>query len=117
MNASAQIDTYIKGLPGWQSEMMAKLRKLIHEADPEIVEEWKWSTPVFSHKGMICALGAFADHIKINFFKGASLPDPKKLFNAGFEAKKTRAIDLYEGDKIDETALMGLILAAVDQNR
>lgn len=117
MNASAQIDTYINDLPGWQSEMMAKLRKLIHEADPEIIEEWKWNTPVFSNKGMVCALGAFADHIKINFFKGATLPDPNKLFNAGFEAKKTRAIDLYEGDKFDEAALKGLIRSAVDQNR
>ena len=117
MNASAQIDTYIKDLPGWQTEMMTKLRKLIHEADPEIIEEWKWSTPVFSHKGMVCALGAFADHIKINFFKGTTLPDPNKLFNAGFEAKKTRAIDLYEGDKLDEAALKGLIRSAVDQNR
>ncbi|MCA9874916.1 MAG: DUF1801 domain-containing protein [Anaerolineales bacterium] len=117
MNASTQIDSYIKDREGWQSEMLAKLRNLIHEADPEMIEEWKWSTPVFSHKGMVCALGAFADHIKVNFLKGASLPDPNKLFNAGFEAKKTRAIDLYEGDKIDETALRGLILAAVDQNR
>lgn len=95
---------------------MTKLRKLIHDADPEIIEEWKWNTPVFTHNGMVCALGAFADHIKINFFKGASLPDPDKLFNAGFEAKATRAIDFFKSDKVDDTALKNLVKTAVSYN-
>jgi hypothetical protein len=117
MNPSEQIDTYIQGLEGWQGERMAHLRKLIHAAEPEITEEWKWDTPVFSHKGMICALGVFKDHLKVNFFKGASLPDPNHLFNAGLDAKKTRAIDLYAGDPLNETALKDLIRSAVEQNR
>jgi hypothetical protein len=79
-------------------------------------EEWKWG-PVFSHKGLVCSIGTFKDHIKINFFKGANLPDPASLFNAGFEAKKTRAIDLYEGDKVNKTALKDIIHSAIDQNR
>ena len=113
MNPSQQIDTFIEDLAGWQGQMIAKLRKLIHEADPEMTEEWKWGTPVFAHKGNVLSLGAFKDHIKINFFNGANLPDPKKLFNAGLDAKKTRGIDLYEGDPIDENALKELISAAL----
>ena len=95
---------------------MARLRKLILAADPAIVEEWKWGTPVWSHQGNVVAVGIFQDHVKINFFKGAALPDPHGLFNAGLEAKTTRAIDLYEGNKINEPALKELIRAAAALN-
>ncbi len=95
----------------------AALRRLIHEADPEIVEEWKWDTGVFSRNGIVCSVGAFAHHMKINFFKGAALDDHASLFNAGLDAKKSRAIDLYEGDKIRAKELMQLIKAAVGLNR
>ena len=89
---------------------------MILAADPDIVEEWKWDTPVWSHKGNVVAAGIFQDHVKVNFFKGASLPDPHGLFNAGLEAKATRAIDLFEGDKINEPALKELVHAAVAYN-
>jgi|SRR4030081_3145661 hypothetical protein len=117
MNPSELIDQQIAELGDWRGEMFGTLRKLIHEADPDITEEWKWSTGVFTHGGMVCAVGAFADHMKINFFQGAALADPQKLFNAGLDAKKTRAIDFYAGDKIDQKALKDLIRSAVDRNR
>ena len=110
------ISDYIARLPDWRGKLLAQLRKTILEAAPDLVEEWKWDTPVFSHKGNVVATGVFKDHVKLNFFKGASLPDPKKLFNAGLEAKATRAIDITEGDKLDEAALKDLIRAAVDFN-
>ncbi|MGH7412321.1 MAG: DUF1801 domain-containing protein, partial [Candidatus Methylomirabilis sp.] len=110
------IDKQIKGLADWRGQIMSRLRKLIHEADPDITEEWKWNTAVWSHNGMICAGGAFKDHVKINFFQGAALADPHGLFNAGLEAKKTRAIDFHEGDKVDAKALKDLIRLAVAHN-
>lgn len=113
---SQLITHQIAELAGWRGKMLARLRKLILEADPDITEEWKWGTAVWSHKGNVVAVGAFKDHLKINFFKGASLKDPKGLFNAGLEAKATRAIDLHEGDKINESALKELIRAAVALN-
>lgn len=116
MNASEQIDKHIADLGDWRVELISRLRKLIHEADPEITEEWKWNTPVFSHKGMVCAVGAFKDHVKINFFKGATLPDPHSLLNAGFESKLHRAIDFSEGDKINEAALKDLVREAAGLN-
>ncbi len=116
MNASTQITDYINELSDWRGKLLARLRKLILAADPDIVEEWKWGTPVWSHKGNVVAVGAFQDHVKVNFFKGASLPDPHGLFNAGLEAKATRAIDLREGDKINEPALKELVRAAVAYN-
>jgi len=114
--ASQQIDNYIKGLDDWRGKMVARLRKLILGAAPELTEEWKWDTPVWSHKGNVVAAGVFKDHVKLNFFKGASLPDPHGLFNAGLEAKASRAIDIREGDALDEAALQELIRAAVAQN-
>jgi hypothetical protein len=96
--------------------MLARLRKLILAAAPVLTEEWKWNTPVWSHKGNVVAAGAFRDHVKLNFFKGASLADPGGLFNAGLDAKATRAIDIRENDKIDESALNALIRAAVAYN-
>jgi hypothetical protein len=113
---SQLITNQIAELADWRGKMLARLRKLILEADPDITEEWKWGTAVWSHKGNVVAAGAFKDHLKINFFKGASLKDPKGLFNAGLEAKATRAIDLHEGDKINESALKELIRAAVALN-
>ncbi len=116
MNASEQITQYINELVDWRGERLARLRQLIREADPQLVEEWKWGTPVWSHNGNVVAAGAFGDHLKLNFFKGASLPDPRGLFNAGLEAKTTRAVDIYEGDPIDEATLKELVRAAVALN-
>ena len=92
------------------------MRQLILGADPALVEEWKWETPVWSRNGNVVAAGAFRDHIKLNFFKGASMQDPDGLFNAGLDAKATRAIDIHEGDTINEPALQELVRAAVAQN-
>ena len=116
MDASEQISKRIKETPGWRGKLLARLRKLIRDADPEMVEAWKWDTPVWSHQGDVVAAGAFQDHVKLNFFKGASLPDPKGLFNAGLEAKASRAIDFHEGDPVDEAGLKALIRAAVAHN-
>lgn len=111
-DARAQVDAYIDGLDGWQRQTAVRLRQLVHEAEPAIVEAWKWSTPVFAHGGDVCAIGVFKDHLKVNFFKGASLADPSGLFNAGLEAKASRAIDLRPGDAIDEDAFRDLVRAA-----
>ena len=114
--ASQHIDNYIKELTDWRGKMLAQSRKLILEAAPELTEEWKWDTPVWSQKGNVVAAGVFKDHVKLNFFKGASLEDPKGLFNAGLEAKATRAIDIAEGEEIDEAALQDLVRTAVAYN-
>jgi len=113
---SEQIDKQIADLPDWRGKRLSRLRQLISEADPNLKEDWKWDTPVWTAKGNVLALGAFKDHLKINFFKGASLDDPQGLFNAGLDAKATRSIDLRENDPIDEQALQALIRAAVNQN-
>lgn len=117
LTASQHIDDYIKELADWRGKLLARLRKLILDAAPELAEEWKWDTPVWSHKGNVVAAGAFKDHIKLNFFKGASLKDLNGLFNAGLDAKATRGIDLHEGDEIDESALKGLVREAVAYNK
>ncbi|OLD10775.1 MAG: hypothetical protein AUI93_06380 [Crenarchaeota archaeon 13_1_40CM_3_52_10] len=117
MDSSKLIDKQIAELKDWRGQVMVTLRKIIHDADPGITEEWKWNTAVWSHDGLVVAVGAFKGNVKMNFFQGASLPDPHKLFNAGLEAKKARAIDFHEGDKINEPALKDLIRAAVAQNR
>ena len=116
MTASQHITSHIAELSDWRGEMLARLRSLVLEAAPDIREEWKWDTPVWSQKGNVLAFGAFKDHVKLNFFKGASLDDPRGLFNAGLDAKATRAIDLNKGDEIDEAALKDLIRAAVAYN-
>ena len=116
MNASELIDQQIADLAGWRGELCARLRSLIHEADPDIVEEWKWNTAVWSHDGLVCSAAPFKDHVKLNFFKGAALPDPQGLFNAGLDAKATRAIDFHEGARINESALEDLIRGAVTNN-
>ena len=116
MNPSELIDRRIAELGDWRGELVARLRALVRAADPEIVEEWKWDTPVWSRKGMVCAAGAFKGAVKLNFFKGASLQDPDKLFNAGLDAKATRAIDFHQGDRVDDAALTRLVKAAVAHN-
>ena len=116
MKPAELIDRRIAELEDWRGKTIARLRKIIHDADPRIKEEWKWDTPVFSHDELVVAVGAFKGSVKMNFFQGASLPDPHKLFNAGLDAKKTRAIDFHENEKIDEPALKNLIRAAVARN-
>jgi hypothetical protein len=117
MDVSTQITKYIEGLKDWRGKRLASLRKLILKAAPELTEEWKWGTPVFSHEGLVCAIGAFKDHIGINFFKGASIKDPKRLFNGGLDAKAMRTINLREDDKLDEKSLQDLVRAAVAFNK
>lgn len=117
MNASERVTHYIDGLGDWRGKVLARLRKLIREASPDLIEGWKWNTPVWSGNGNVVAAGAFKDHVKLNFFKGASLKDPRGLFNAGLDAKASRAIDVHEGDRIDEAALKELVRAAVELNR
>ncbi|TAK11065.1 MAG: DUF1801 domain-containing protein [Anaerolineae bacterium] len=113
MNASEQITHLIGDLADWRGELLARLRKQILDAAPELVEDWKWDTPVWTHKGNVVAVGIFKDHVRLNFFKGASLPDPKKLFNAGLEAKTSRGIDLHKGESVNAAALKALVRAAV----
>lgn len=116
LSASQQIDQYINGLTDWRGKMVARLRKLIREAVPELTEEWKWDTPVWSYKGNVVAAGVFKDHVKLNFFKGAALEDPNQLFNAGLDAKASRGIDLAEDEEFNESALRDLVRAAAAYN-
>jgi len=117
MNPSDRISAYIDGLRDWRGPMLARLRTLIRSAASELDEQWKWNTPVWSCGGNVLAAGAFQDHVKLNFFKGASLADPHRLFNAGLEAKASRAIDLHQNDRLDEPALRELIRGAVALER
>jgi hypothetical protein len=118
MNPSQRIDQLIAGLTDWRGKTLASVRKIILAADREIIEEWKWmGSPVRSHNGIIAVGNAHKNKVKLTFSHGASLPDPDKLFNAGLEGKVWRAIDLFEGDKINERALKTLIRAAVDYNQ
>jgi len=115
--ASASIDEKIKELGDWRGKTLAKVREIIHEADPEIVEEWKWmGTPVWSHDGIVCTGESYKQVVKFTFARGASLNDPKKLFNSSLEGNVRRAIDLREGEKINEAAFQQLIRAAVAAN-
>ena len=114
---SQLIDARIEELGDWRGEMLARIRKLIKQADPEVVEEWKWrGVPVWSHAGMICTGETYKNVVKMTFAEGASLEDPSGLFNSSLEGKTRRAIDFHEGDKIDEKALKVLIRAAVALN-
>jgi hypothetical protein len=117
MNASDRITSYINGLGDWRGDALAHIRKLIRKAHPELGEEWKWNTPVWSYHGNVVAVGAFQDHVKVNFFKGALLNDAHGLFNAGLDAKASRAIDIHKGDRINSAALQDLVRAAVALNR
>jgi hypothetical protein len=112
-----QVDAYIKNQDQWKSEILATLRNVIHEADPDIVEDWKWEVPVFVHKTMVCAISSFKEHVKINFFKGAKLSDPHKLFNNGFDSKQHRSIDFKEGDSVPEKELKDIIKEAMELNK
>jgi hypothetical protein len=117
MNPSERIDQLIAGLTDWRGKTLASIRKSILAADREIIEEWKWmGSPVWSRDGIIAVGNAHKDKVKLTFAHGASLPDPDKLFNAGLEGKVWRAIDLFEGDKVNERALKNLVRAAVAFN-
>ena len=116
-SASARIDERIEHLGDWRGPTLAHLRQLIHEADPEIQEEWKWEIPVWSRDGIVCTGEAYKQAVKLTFARGASLPDPKKLFTSSLEGNVRRAIDLREGEKINEAAFKQLIRAAVVENR
>jgi hypothetical protein len=116
-SASASIDQKIKELADWRGKTLARLRQLIHEADPAIVEEWKWmGTPVWSHDGIVCTGESYKQVVKLTFARGASLPDPKKLFNSSLEGNVRRAIDVREDEKINEAAFKQLIRAAAVAN-
>jgi hypothetical protein len=117
VNPSQLISNQIAFLGDWRGRLLAQLRSLILDAAPGITEEWKWDTGVWTYKGMVCSAGVFKDHVKLNFFKGAALADPQGLFNAGLEAKVSRAIDFNEGDRINVPALVDLIRAAVVYNQ
>ena len=118
MDPSKRIDELIAGLTDWRGRTFAKIRKSILDADPGIIEEWKWmGSPVWSRYGIIAVANAHKGKVKLTFDRGASLPDPDKLFNAGLEGNARRAIDFLEGDEVDERALEKLVLAAVDYNR
>lgn len=121
-SAPAVIDRRIKELGDWRAKVLAKVRAIIHQADPEIVEEWKWvkatspGTPVFYHGGIICTAEMYKSVVKMTFAKGAGLEDPSGLFNSSLDGNVRRAIDIHEGDKVDEAALKDLIRAAVALN-
>jgi hypothetical protein len=121
-SAPAVIDARINELKDWRAKILAKLRRIIHAADPEIVEEWKWvkptspGTPVFSHGGIICTAETYKNVVKMTFAKGAALKDPSGLFNSSLDGNVRRAIDIHENDKVDEAALKDLIRAAVTLN-
>src|SRR5690242_11223857 len=115
-DASKLIDAAIKELSGWRGETLGRIRALIREADPQVVEEWKWGIPVWSHDGIICTGETYKAAVKTTFAKGASLKDPSRLFNSSLEGNVRRAIDIHEGDKINEAALKDLIRAAVALN-
>ena len=116
-SASAFIDEKIRELGDWRGNTLAKVREIIREADPEIVEEWKWmGTPTFSHGGIVCTGETYKNVVKLTFAKGARLKDPAKLFNSSMDGNVRRAIDIHEGEKIDEEALKDLIRAAVTLN-
>ena len=120
--ASELIDERIAQLEDWRGETLSRMRTLINQADPEVVEEWKWAkatnpgTPVWSHDGIICTGESYKSIVKLTFLKGASLPDPAKLFNSSLDGKTRRAIDIHEGEEVDAAAFQALVRAAVDLN-
>jgi len=115
---SELIDARIRELGDWRGDVLSRVRDLIQQADPEVIEEWKWrGVPVWSHDGMICTGETYKNYVKLTFAKGASLDDPAGLFNASLEGNVRRAIDIHEEDELDERAFTGLIRAAVDLNQ
>ena len=115
--AAALIDARINELSDWRGQTLAQVRRIIREADPEVVEEWKWNTPVWSHYGIVCTGEVYKKAVKLTFPKGASLPDPAGLFNSSLEGRVRRAIDIHEGEKLNEAALKKLIRTAVALNQ
>src|SRR5688572_16062705 len=114
--ASRLIDRRIRELGGWRGQTLARMRSLIREADPLMTEEWKWNNPVWSHGGIVCTGEAYAKVVKLTFARGASIPDPSRLFNSSLEGNTRRAIDIHEGDEIDARAFKALVKAAVARN-
>lgn len=121
-NPAELIDNLIAATPDWRGATLGRLRKVIHDADPEMTEEWKWvrprssGTPVWEHNGIVCFGAILKQRVRLTLWEGASLPDPQRLFNAMLEGSQARAIDLYEGDKLNETALKALIRSGVEHN-
>lgn len=115
-DASKLIDARLRELVGWRGETLARMRELILEADPEITEEWKWSNPVWSRNGIICTGESYKTHVKLTFARGASVPDPSKLFNSSLEGNLRRALDIKEGEQVDARAFKTLIKAAIARN-
>lgn len=117
-SSSQLIDARIKELGDWRGEMLGRLRTLVKEADPEVVEEWKWrGVPAWYHDGLVCTGETYKDHVKVTFAKGAALEDPSGLFNSGLDGNTRRAIDFHEGEKLDEEALKTLVRSAVTLNK
>ncbi|MFZ2412688.1 MAG: DUF1801 domain-containing protein [Candidatus Cryosericum sp.] len=117
MNASELIDDLIANLTDWRGTTLASIRRIIHEADPDVVEEWKWmGSPAWSHDGLVCIANALKDKVKLTFSQGASLTDPDKLFNNGLTGKQWRTIDIYKDDKVNERSLKVLVRDAVGYN-
>ncbi len=114
--ASELIDRRIRDLEGWRGETLARMRALILEADPQMTEEWKWGTPVWSHDGIVCTGESYKSAVKLTFARGASVPDPSRLFNSSLEAGTRRAIDIHEGEKVAAGAFKTLVKAAVTRN-
>lgn len=115
-DASLLIDEKIAGLGDWRGDTLARMRKLIHEADPKVVEEWKWGGPVWSHDGIVCTGETYKAKVKLTFAKGASIPDPKRVFNSSLDGNVRRAVDIGEGEKVDAPAFKALVKAAVAAN-
>jgi hypothetical protein len=117
MDTSDKIDEKIAQYDDWRGERLKELRQLINETSSELSEEFKWNTAVWTHKGLVCAISGFASHVKINFFKGAYLPDPDNLFNSGLDSKEHRSINLGENDKLNKSAVAQLLKDAVAYNK
>jgi len=116
-DASMLISEKIAELGDWRGKTLARMRKLIHEADPEVVEEWKWSVPVWSHDGIVCTGETYKKAVKLTFAKGAALKDPKKLFNSSLDGNVRRALDIAEGEEVDATAFKALVREAIAANK
>jgi hypothetical protein len=116
LDASQLIDAYIADLGDWRSATLTRLRQVILDAGPDLTETWKWGTPVWEASGLVCSAGAFKGYVKLTFFRGASLADPKRLFNASLEAKTMRAINFYQGDEIEVAGVQALVMDAVALN-
>lgn len=116
MDVNELFDARVQDLKDWRGERLVELRKIVEKAAPDAELTWKWGSPVWTSNGLLLSLGSFSDHLKVHFFKGASLSDPDGLFNAGHEAKQTRGIDIYQNDSVDEKLLISLIKEAVKAN-